>query len=209
MLDIGSGKGYLLRTWAERWRIEGTNLELNPTFVQEARTKAGAEGVAERVTFVEGPAVEFSPSPTYDVVTCIGAPFAIGSFIEAVAWMKKALKPTGVLAIGDEVLLEPLPPDLMAREGIKVGEYRGFSETAAALADQGLNLTGLVAASPDDGDRYASGSWRQAHAFALEHENHPERAELLRLVDEGRASYLRWRRRYVGWAVFVARLQVS
>ena len=36
----------------------------------------------------------------YDVVTCIGAPFAIGSFEEALMWMLERLKPGGVLAVG-------------------------------------------------------------------------------------------------------------
>jgi len=30
VLDVGSGKGYMLRRWAERFGIEGTGLEINP-----------------------------------------------------------------------------------------------------------------------------------------------------------------------------------
>ena len=33
VLDIGSGKGYMLRQWAKRFGIEGTGLEINRSFV--------------------------------------------------------------------------------------------------------------------------------------------------------------------------------
>jgi cyclopropane fatty-acyl-phospholipid synthase-like methyltransferase len=44
VLDVGSGKGYMLREWAKRWMIEGTGLEINPSFVAQARSRASAEG---------------------------------------------------------------------------------------------------------------------------------------------------------------------
>ena len=57
------------------------------------------------MSFVEGDAKDFAPDPEgYDVVACIGAPFAIGSFGEAVGWMLGALKRSGVLAVGDVFL---------------------------------------------------------------------------------------------------------
>ena len=37
VLDVGSGKGYMLRQWARRFGIEGTGLEINPSFVAQAR----------------------------------------------------------------------------------------------------------------------------------------------------------------------------
>ena len=208
ILDIGSGKGYLLRNWAKRWGVRGTGLELNPTFVAEAQRKAETDGVADKVTFVEGPARDFSPNPSgYDVVTCIGAPFAIGSFEEAVAWMLGQLKPNGVLVIGDEFLPEPLPTKLMAREEIEPGQYHTLPEVLDMLEAQGLELTSLIAASTDDWDRYTSGSWRTAHTWAQENPEHPDHAEVLGIVAKARADYLRYRRQHFSWGIFVARLK--
>lgn len=202
VLDIGCGKGYLLRRWAERWKVEGTGLELNPAFVREARRLAEAEGVQNLVTVVEGRALEFAAeTEPYNVVTCIGAPFAIGSFGEAAAWMKRALKPGGVLAIGDTFSSIPVPDALQA----DAGEYVPLAEKVAALEAADLTLTSLIGASADDWDRYVSGSWRAAHSWATANPEHPDRAELLRMVREGRDLYLRVTRHYTGWAIFVAR----
>ncbi|WP_167757910.1 SAM-dependent methyltransferase [Deinococcus fonticola] len=88
VLDVGSGKGALLRQWARNWDIRGVGLELNPAFVQQARELTQAAGLTEKLSFWEGKALDFPVKVAgYDVVVCLGATFAIGTFSEAVAWM--------------------------------------------------------------------------------------------------------------------------
>ena len=206
VLDVASGKGYLLRQWARRWDVEATGVELNPTFVKEARERAEAEGVTDRVRFVQGDAKALEvEAASYDVVTCLGAPFALGGFDEAVRWMLHALKPDGVLALGDEFLPAPLPDDVAKREGVEPGDYRTLVETVGVLETHALTPTGFIAGSQDDYDAYTSGAWRTAYAWAQENPEHPERDEVLQKVAEGREQYLRFIRPYLGWGIFVAR----
>ncbi|MBD0357516.1 MAG: class I SAM-dependent methyltransferase [Rubrobacter sp.] len=210
VLDVGSGKGYMLRQWAKRWRIEGIGLEINSSFVAQSRSRASAEGVGETVTFVEGDAKDFVADPKgYDAVACIGAPFAIGSFEEAVGWMMGALKPSGVLAVGDVFLRAPLSDEVAERESVGPEDYRTLEESAVILEGHGLALDGLIASSEEDRDRYASGSWRAAHAWAAANPDDPDRAEILSLTDRYRKQHLRFTRRHLGWAMFVARRAVE
>lgn len=205
VLDIASGKGYMLRQWAKMWAIEGTGLELNPTFIAEAKQKTLDEGVQDRIEFIQGDAKEFEVEPeSYDVVTCIGASFAIGSTAEALAWMHKAMKPNGVLALGEVFLLAPLPSEVAELEESK--HYLNLLEIEELLEAEGLTLTGLIGSSTDNWDRYAGGAWRTAHAWARDNPEHPDRAEVLKKVDEGRKSYLRFTRPYTSWGIFVAQL---
>lgn len=199
VLDVGCGKGWLLRAWASRWAIRGVGLEINPAFVAVARAQAEAVGVADRLTLVEGPALAYTPQPGgYDIVTCVGASFALGSFDEAVAWMRRALKPGGALAIGEPFVRET------PAAGSASAPYRDLAGTAAALERQGLALRGLIEAAPDDWDRYLSQQWRAVEEWAAEQPEHPERGAMLRTVAAARERYLRWERRYIGWAIFVA-----
>ena len=205
VLDVGSGKGSLLRRWAGRFEIVGTGLELNPSFAADARARAEREGVGHRITVVEGPALDFAPAPgAYDVVACIGAPFAIGSFDEAVAWMHAALRPGGSLVIGDRYLAEPFAP---GASGVlpEVAALRDLSALHRVLERSGLSVTALFGSSVPDMDRYVSAWWTAAHDWAREHPDHPERAELLATVNDRRERYLAHERRHVGWAVWVAR----
>src|ERR1700722_11132915 len=69
ILDVGCGKGWLLRRLAKRFDIRATGLEVNRTFAAEARSLAGEEGVADRIEIVQGPALEFHAEPeSFDVV---------------------------------------------------------------------------------------------------------------------------------------------
>ncbi|MBI3944983.1 MAG: class I SAM-dependent methyltransferase [Armatimonadetes bacterium] len=208
VLDVGSGKGWLLRHWAKEWRIQGTGLEINPWFVEEARSRAAAEGVAERLTFIEGPALTFEPEPAgCDIVTCIGASFALGTTEEALDWMRRAVKPEGVLALGEVFLHRaPLPPDVLEYAGDDVPTSRDLAETVAAIEARGLELTGFTAASVDDWDGYESLHWRAAREWARENPDHPGRDVVLERVRRGREGYFRWERECLGWGIFVARI---
>jgi SAM-dependent methyltransferase len=53
VLDIGCGKAWVMRQWAERFAINGTGLEINPLFVRDAKAKAAARGVAGKLNFIE------------------------------------------------------------------------------------------------------------------------------------------------------------
>ena len=203
VLDIGSGKGAMLRQWAERWDLRGTGLELNSSFVEAARSLAQSQEVTARLRFWEGKALDYAADPDgYDVVTCLGAPFAIGTFSEALAWMARHRKPGGRLVIGDVYLRTfqtPAHLDAAGWAGLPTLEERG-----AEVRAQGLSLLGLSAASVDDWDHYSSLMWGAAHRWAQEHPDHPDRAELLERVRGGRERYLRWEREHLGWAVWVA-----
>jgi len=207
VLDVGSGKGYLLRTWAQEWQIEGTGLGINPAFVAEARARADEAGVAGRVTFIEGPALDFAPEPgAYDVVLCIGASFALQDFSHAVPWMLAALKPDGVLAIGEPYLHQrPLPPEAAAMVPPELAGLPDLAGTVAAFEGFGLELQGFIASSLDDWDRYESPHWPTAREWARANPDHPEREEFLRQVREARAAYFAWERPHLGWGIFVGR----
>ena len=51
VLDIGCGKAWLLRQWAERFAIEGVGVDLNSRFLDVARRKPPARGT---LTFHRG-----------------------------------------------------------------------------------------------------------------------------------------------------------
>ncbi|THF85091.1 class I SAM-dependent methyltransferase [Deinococcus sp. KSM4-11] len=203
VLDVGSGKGALLRQWAQTWGIRGTGLELNPAFVQEARWRAPKAGRAD-LTFVEGPALDFTPDARgYDVVTCIGATFALGGFPESLAWMRLHVRSGGSLVIGD-----------VYRQGSPIDEAltdAGWSDLPtldaryAQFTAAGLEVVGFVAASTDDWDHYSTLMWNATRRWAVAHPNHPDRAEVLENVRAGRERYFRFERAHLNWAIWVAR----
>lgn len=207
ILDIGCGKGWLLRTWSEHWSISGIGLDINPWFINEARAQAPVDPLGGRLTFIEGPALDFIPDQaSFDIVLCIGASAALGSFDQAIPWMRYALRPGGVLALGEPFLQgSALTPELRAIWGETPVATRDLRGTVAAIEEAGLDLSGIITATPDDWDRYYSPQWQAALEWAENNPEHPERQELLSRISAAQDRYLRWERQHLGWGIFVAR----
>ncbi len=202
VLDVGCGKGWLLRRLAKKFDIQITGLEINRVFADEARNLAAAEGLSGRIRIVQGPALEFHPEQaSFDVVMCIGASFALGGFEPALDWMTRCAKPGGVVAIG-EVFATQLP---LAKGIPRDSECDGRSlwMTVEAMRSRGLISRGIVEASVDDWNRYHSLHWQAAIDWALAN---PGQADVKILTDpEGQRSSLQFDGRCIGWAILVAR----
>jgi SAM-dependent methyltransferase len=205
VLDVGCGKAWLLIEWARRFSVRGVGLEVNPTFLAAAEEGARRAGIEDRLRFVLGPALDFTPEPGgYDIALCVGASFALNTFGEAVGWLRRALVPGGVLAIGEPFLRSPPTPELLKECGVDALPYRDLPGTVAVIEAQGLMLSGLIASSADDWDHYESLQWGAGLRWARENPNHPERKALLSRLEQERATYLRLDRAHLGWALFVA-----
>ncbi len=205
ILDVGCGKGWLLRRIAKQFDIRATGLEIYPASAAEARRLAAAENLADRIHIVEGPALEFHPEPaSFDVVMCIGASFALDGFEPALDWMSHAAKRGGAIALGEVFAKElPYPPEI-PRGGRADFDYpaRSLLATVETMRAKGLPLRGLIEASADDWDRYHSLHWQAGMDWALAH---PGDLDALKLSDQAGMRLDLLDRRYCGWAIFVAR----
>jgi SAM-dependent methyltransferase len=197
VLDIGCGKAWLMRQWAERHAIDGTGLEVNPAFLNFARSKHPARG---RLQFVEAPAEQFNAEAgSYDIVLCLGAAFALGGFVQAVEWMVAAARPGGAVVIGDLTLKHR--PVVNTHQHLPLDPL----DAAGVVQRHGCEVSALISASDADFERYASHHRHATLRWAREHPAHPEHDEVL---DKSRADwtyYLRTIRPMLGWTIFVGR----
>ena len=200
VLDIGCGKAWLMRQWAERHEIRGTGLEINPHFLRFAREKTQAKGLAGRLSFIEGPAAAFRPErASYDICLCLGTSFTLGGFVEALEWMASAVRPGGSIVIGELTLKhrpafhteEVLPHDAL--------------ETMAIIERHGAEVSATISASEADFERYVSHHRQATLAWAREHPQHPDHADMLVRSRNEWMHYLRVVRPFLGWTTFVGR----
>src|SRR5512139_3920991 len=59
LLDLGSGSGEMLCTWAGDHGVLGTGVDLSRLFTEQAKRRAEELGVADRVAFIHGDAAGF------------------------------------------------------------------------------------------------------------------------------------------------------
>jgi SAM-dependent methyltransferase len=201
VLDIACGKAGPAIVLAEAFGCHIVGVERLPAFADEARARIAARGLEHLVEVHTGDAAEFPLEPgAWDVALCIGASFVWGTIEDAAARLAPAVKAGGSVAIGEPFWLEwPLPG------GIDSELFVPLEETLARFGSSGLALTGLIAASEDDWDRYESLHWRAAEEWLAAHTDDPEAAEIRSEHERKRADHFRVRRPLLGWAIFVGR----
>jgi arsenite methyltransferase len=208
VLDVASGRGPTARLLAAEFEAEVTGVDRSPQSVVAARADAEAAGLGDRVVFVEGEA-EALPvtSGAFDAVICECALCLFPGKREAMAEMRRALRPGGVLAIADVTAeLDDLPASLRgaAARVACIGEALPRDGYGQLLRDAGFEL---VAAESHDGALAALAERAEARlrvARMLRPAN--DFAELIaeanELVGEAKRAIVRGS---LGYAVFVAR----
>jgi SAM-dependent methyltransferase len=78
VLDLGSGSGEMLCTWARDHGVIGTGIDMSPLFTEQAKLRAEELGVRDQVRFVHGDAAGYVHDEKADVAACVGATWIAG-----------------------------------------------------------------------------------------------------------------------------------
>src|SRR5512144_2298234 len=70
VLDLGSGSGEMLCTWARDYGISGVGIDMSQLFTEQAKLRAVELGVAERVEFIHGDAAGYVADEKVGVAAC-------------------------------------------------------------------------------------------------------------------------------------------
>lgn len=91
ILDLGSGSGEMLCSWARDHQIVGTGVDMSLLFSQQAAARAEELGVSDRVTFVHRDASGYVASQPCDVAACVGATWIGGGVAGTIELLKQSL----------------------------------------------------------------------------------------------------------------------
>jgi len=197
ILDIGCGKAWVLRQWADRHAIEGVGVDINPRFIEVARRRPPAKG---RLTFNSRAMEGFTVAPaSYDVVMCLGAAPAIGDIPAAIDWMVAATKPGGSVVLGAVTLKHP--PQLPKGEVLPLD----VTQVIGVIERHGAEVSATITASEADYERFESHRRHSTLAWARENPDHPDHADVLARSRANWMMYLKTIRPLLGWTVFVGR----
>ncbi|MCL2467573.1 MAG: methyltransferase domain-containing protein [Micrococcales bacterium] len=205
-LDLASGSGEMLCTWARDHGLGGTGVDLCAVFTEQARARAVELGVGDRVRFVHADAAGYVTEPV-DLAACVGATWIGGGVAGTVELLARSLRPGGLMLIGEPYWRRP-PPDpetVEACEATSVDDWLDLPGQLSQFGDLGYDVVEMVLADQDSWDRYTAAQWFTMRTW-LEANPDDELADQVRdeLRDEP-ARYARSTREYVGWGVFALR----
>lgn len=200
VLDFGCGYGEALVLWAERFGIRGVGIDVREHACARARQKVADHGLSGRIEIVCANAAEYVFEENgFDAATCLGASFIWGGFGQTVQAMRRAITPTGRLAIGEvHWLRDGVPPQYAARNP----NFHQENDLVQIARGEGFHLGYVIRSSHDDWDRYQSDNWRGWLAWLDENPHHPERKQVEAHLQAAQDDYRRYGREYVGWAMY-------
>ncbi|HEV2590717.1 MAG TPA: methyltransferase domain-containing protein [Gaiellaceae bacterium] len=180
VLDVACGKAGPAILLAQTFGCRIHGIEISPVFAEAARVRISAAGLEGRIDVALADASKVNLG-SYDVALCIGAAFVWGHIGDAA----RVLAPVAPrIAIGE--------PFTQAVGAEAEGAFVDLPSTVARFESAGIDLTGIVASSQDDWDRYENLHWRAALELGADRPTHLEQ----------RDHYLVNRRNAVGWAIF-------
>ena len=202
VLDLCSGKGEMLSTWARDHGITGTGVDISTVFLAAARTRAAELGVTDRVDFVHGDASSYVAAEPVDVAACIGATWIGNGVTGTVALLERSLRPGGLMLIG-EPFWRSEPPD---KESIPAyhaeANYRSLPGLVTLVGDLGYDLVEMVLADEDSWDRYRAAQWLNVRTWLDANPDDELAAELRAELTRAPLEYVRHERHLLGWGVF-------
>ena len=161
ILDLGSGSGEMLCSWARDHQIVGTGVDMSLLFSQQAAARAEELGVSDRVTFVHQDASGYVASQPCDVAACVGATWIGGGVAGTIELLKQSLIPGGMLLIG-EPWWRKRPAT--AEEAVACGaqspdDFLTLPALVAHFGELGYDVVEMVLADQEGWDRYEAAKW--------------------------------------------------
>lgn len=207
-LDLACGKGELLCRWSERFGIGGLGVDISTVFLSAAEARAAELGVADRVSFVRADASTYEADPGgFDVVSCIGATWIGDGVAGTIDLMRPALRPGGLVLVGEPFWREDPPEEAYDVTGFKPGEFASLEGTLDRFESAGASIVEMVLADGSSWDRYDAAQWWTIWEWLRDNPEHPDFAEMQEYLARIRRAHFAYRRRYLGWGVFVTRLE--
>lgn len=206
ILDLACGKGEMLCRWATWFGSGGVGVDLSHVFLAAAVERASELGVSARISFVQGDAGVYLPEPgAYDIASCLGATWIGGGLAGTLALLRPAVRPGGLVLVGEPYWTEEPPVEAYTALGLPVGEYTSLAGTAERISAAGFELAEMVLADQDSWDRYEAAHWPAILDWLAANPLDPDHEAMRAMLYRERDAHLRWGRRYLGWGVFVLR----
>jgi protein-L-isoaspartate O-methyltransferase len=204
VLDLGSGSGEMVCTWARDFGIIGTGIDMSQLFSEQAKRRAEELGVADQVKFIHGDAAGYVSDEKVSVAACVGATWIGGGVAGTIDLLARSLHTGGIILIG-EPYWRQLPPTEDVAKGChanSISDFLMLPELLASFGQLGYDVVEMVLADQDGWDRYEAAKWLTMRRW-LESNPDDELAKVVRVeLASEPARYAAYTREYLGWGVF-------
>ncbi len=204
VLDLGSGSGEMLCTWAHDFGIVGTGIDMSRLFSEQAKRRAEELRVADRVEFIHGDAAGYVADEKVGVAACLGATWIGGGVVGTIKLLAKSLRAGGIILVGEPYWLK-MPPTEDVAKGCHAGSIADFltlPDLIASFGDLDYDVVEMVLADPNSWDRYEAAKWLTMRRWLEANPDDDFAGEVRAQLTSEPKRYALYTREYLGWGVF-------
>jgi len=204
VLDLGSGSGEMLCTWARDHGIVGTGVDMSRLFTEQAKLRAKELGVADKVKFIHADAAGYVSDEKADVAACVGATWIGGGVSGTVELLTRSLNTGGIILIG-EPYWRHLPSEEEITKGAlarSVSDFLMLPELIASFSRLGCDVVEMVLADEDGWDRYEAAKWLTMRKWLEANPDDESAKDIRAKLTTEPERYAAYTRKYLGWGVF-------
>jgi len=204
VLDLGSGSGEMLCTWARDHGVTGTGIDMSQLFTEQAKLRAEELGVADQVTFIHGDAAGYVSDEKASVAACVGATWIGGGVAGTVGLLTRSLHTGGIILIG-EPYWRQLPPTEDVAKGClahAISDFLTLPELLASFGRLGCDVVEMVLADQGGWDRYEAAKWLTMRRWLEANPGDGLAKEVRAQLTSEPGRHAAYTREYLGWGVF-------
>ncbi len=204
VLDLGSGSGEMLCTWARDHGVIGTGIDISQLFTEQAKKRAEELSVADQVKFIHDDAAAYVSEEKVGVAACVGATWIAGGVSGTIKLLSRSLHNEGIILIG-EPYWRQLPPTEDVAKGCLASSTSDFlilPELLASFGHLGYDVVEMVLANQDGWDRYEAAKWLTMRRWLKANPDDELAEEVRAKLNSEPKRYAAYSREYLGWGVF-------
>ncbi len=204
VLDLGSGSGEMLCTWARDYGIVGTGIDMSQLFSEQANRRAEELGVTDRVKFIHGDAAGYVSDSKVNVAACIGATWIAGGVAGTIELLSRSLCSGGIILVGEPYWRQLPPTEDIARKCLAnaISDFLLLPELLASFSRLGYNVVEMVLANQDGWDRYEATKWLTMRRWLEANPDDELAGEVQAKLASEPERHAAYTREYLGWGVF-------
>jgi len=204
VLDLGSGSGEMLCTWARDHGIVGIGIDMSRLFTEQAKLRAEELGVAHQVKFIHGDAAGYVSEERVSVAACVGATWIGGGAAGTIELLARSLRPGGIILIGEPYWRQLPPTEDVAKACLanSISDFLMLPGLIASFGDLRYDVVAMVLADQDGWDRYEAAKWLTMRRWLDANPDDELAAEVRARLTSEPERHAAYTREYLGWGVF-------
>jgi SAM-dependent methyltransferase len=204
VLDLGSGSGEMLCTWARDHGVVGTGVDMSELFTEQARLRAEELGVSDQVKFIHGDAAGYVSDERADVAACVGATWIGGGVAGTIELLVRSLRGGGIILIGEPYWRQAPQTEEVAKGcgADSISDFLTLPELLASFGRLGYDVVEMVLADQDSWDRYEAAKWLTMRRWLEDNPDDELTEDVRAQLTAEPERYAACTREYLGWGVF-------